>query len=185
MEKEDKLPKTSFFKRIIESIRSFEKYSTFAQEKSKTAILYVLKLIACFSIITTICFIIQLTKNNITQYLYFDNIYINYILIFVITYIVLLISYFLATLIDILILALIGYITAKFLKIKLEFKKVYNISSYAITFPIVINGVYFIINALTNFTIKYFQVMYIAIAYIYIITAIFIIKSENIKTKSN
>lgn len=54
---------------------------------------------------------------------------------------------------------------------------------HALTLPIVLNIIYVLINGLTGFVVKYFQIMYTAISYIYIITAIFMIKSDYIKRK--
>lgn len=60
----------------------------------------------------------------------------------------------------------------------LNIGKSFNIAVHALTLSLILNMIYIVINTLTGFTIKYFQVMYTAIAYIYIITAIFMIKSD-------
>ena len=52
---------------------------------------------------------------------------------------------------------------------------------YSITLSIILNIIYLIVNMFVPFTIEYFQVMYVAVATIYLIAAIFIIKSEMIK----
>ena len=52
---------------------------------------------------------------------------------------------------------------------------------HALTLPIILNILYIILNAFTGYTIKYFQIMYTAISYIYMVAAILIIKSDYIK----
>ena len=49
---------------------------------------------------------------------------------------------------------------------------------YAITLPTVLNMLYLIVNAFYRYTISYFDVMYILVASIYMIAAIFLLKSE-------
>ena len=63
----------------------------------------------------------------------------------------------------------------------MRYAAIFNMSVYAISLSVLLNTVYIAINIFTNFEIKYFQVMYIAVAAIYLIAAIFIIKSEFIK----
>ena len=55
---------------------------------------------------------------------------------------------------------------------------IFNMAVYAITLPILLNVLYIGINAFVDYTIKYFDIMYILIASIYVISAIFILKSE-------
>ena len=85
---------------------------------------------------------------------------------------------------DALVLAILGYITCSILKIKLKPSALYNIAIYALTLPIILNAIYMIINIFTGFTVKYFQVMYTAISYIYVISSILIIKSDFIKKQA-
>lgn len=85
--------------------------------------------------------------------------------------------------VDALMLGVLGYITARILGMKIRFGATLSMGVHALTLPIVLNIIYVVINGFTGFTIKYFQFMYTAISYIYIITAIMIIKSEYIKRK--
>ena len=57
----------------------------------------------------------------------------------------------------------------------------FNIVVHAITLPILLNSIYVLFNSITGIYIEYFQVMYIGITYIYIITAILMIRSNLIK----
>ena len=63
----------------------------------------------------------------------------------------------------------------------MKFSAVYTMSIYAFTFPMLLEIVYIVINYFTDFTIKYFQVAYTTIAYIYLAAAIFILKDDFIK----
>lgn len=92
-----------------------------------------------------------------------------------------LIAYLPSTLIDIFILSIFGYIVSAITKMKLKYTAVYNIATYSLTLPIILNIVYIILQAFTGFTIKYFEVMYTAIASIYIAAAILMIRSDVIK----
>lgn len=89
--------------------------------------------------------------------------------------------YFSSTLVDIFVLSILAYIVSVMSKMKLKFSAVYNIAAYSITLPLILNMIYFAVNAFTGFTIKYFEVMYTGVASIYIITAILMIKSDVIK----
>lgn len=84
-------------------------------------------------------------------------------------------------LIDILLLVVLAYIVARISGLKLKYSAIYNIASYSLTLPVILNMIYFVVNRLTGFTIEYFQIMYTALASIYIITAILMIKSDVIK----
>ena len=93
------------------------------------------------------------------------------------------IIYIVSTLFDALILSMLGYLTTRMLGIRLRYGAIYNIAVYALTLPIILNAIYINVNALTGFTIKYFQIMYNLVSYIYMITVIFIIRSGMIKQK--
>ena len=91
------------------------------------------------------------------------------------------IMYLPSTLIDIVILSVFGYIVALISKMKLKYSAVYNIAAYALTLPILLNVLYFIVNSFTGFQIQYFEVMYTTVATIYITAAILMIRSDVIK----
>lgn len=84
-------------------------------------------------------------------------------------------------LIDIFLLSILAYIVSRISGLRLKYSAIYNIATYSLTLPLILNVIYIIINSLTGFTIEYFQIMYRAIASIYIITAILMIKSDVIK----
>lgn len=84
-------------------------------------------------------------------------------------------------LIDIFFLGILAYIVSRISGLRLKYSAIYNIAVYSLTLPLILNIIYFIVNSLTGFTIQYFSIMYTAIASIYIITAILMIKSDVIR----
>lgn len=84
-----------------------------------------------------------------------------------------------ATLLDILVIALIGLIISSITgNNKIKFKNAFNISTHAITLPVALGMIYFLINTFTGFYIRYFSTMYTIIANIYMITAILLINAD-------
>lgn len=81
------------------------------------------------------------------------------------------------------IFALIGNITSFILKVPLKFKATYNIATHALTLSTLLQTIYIGVNITIGLDIKYFQIMYLGITYIYIITAILMIKMELLKRK--
>lgn len=92
--------------------------------------------------------------------------------------------YLIITLLDIILLSILGFLISKIFKIKFQYKQIVKISIYALTLPIILTAVYIAINLITGFTIKYFQMAYNVISYIYLTTAILTIKTDIIKTKA-
>ena len=84
-------------------------------------------------------------------------------------------------LVDMLLLSILTYIVTRIAGLRLRHSAVYNIATYSLTLPIILNIIYFVVNAFTGFIIQYFQLMYTALASIYIITSILIIKSDIMK----
>lgn len=89
--------------------------------------------------------------------------------------------YLITTFMDVILLSILGILTSFIARIKLKYLPTLNISVYSLTLPILLNAIYIVVNCFTGFEIKYFQVMYNAVAYIYIVTAILMIKSEMMK----
>lgn len=103
-----------------------------------------------------------------------------YLMIFIYLYIL----YFIGIMIDVLILCFFIYIIAGFSRIKLKFEPAFNIAVHSITLPVLLNLLYIITNILTGFEIKYFNLMYNTISYIYAIVAILMIKTDFINRQA-
>lgn len=82
------------------------------------------------------------------------------------------------TLFYIIILSMVGHLATTILKLKIRFVAVFNMAVYAITLPTILNILYIAVNTLSGFKIKYFDIMYMLVASIYMFAAIFILKSE-------
>ena len=124
------------------------------------------------------------TKGQLVNYIDNLNMIYVYISVFLIIFVYLYIAYVITTIIDILLLAALTYVSSRLFRIKFKFLVNFNISVHAITLPIILNLIYIIINVFTAFQIKYFQIMYYTIAYIYIIVAILMIKTDLINRQA-
>lgn len=82
---------------------------------------------------------------------------------------------------DCLIVALVGIIVARLCGIMMRSRVAISLSIYSLTLSLVCNILYAIVYNFFGFEIKYFQVMYLMIAYVYIIAAILIIKTDLMK----
>lgn len=84
-------------------------------------------------------------------------------------------------LLDVVTLSIIGLIISSLIKTKFKFKHIFKISIYAMTLPIILYLLYAVANIVWGTTIKYFEIGYDAISYIYIITVLLMMKSDIIK----
>lgn len=123
----------------------------------------------------------EITKADIINMLEGRNAVNIYVSFYFAMSVYLFLIYFPTVLIDAILLSVLAYITSIIARVRLKFSASYNISIYALTLPIILNLAYIIVNTLTGFTIEYFQVMYTAIASIYVIASILIIRSDLIK----
>lgn len=82
---------------------------------------------------------------------------------------------------DCILVAFIGIIVARICGIVIRSSVAGTLAIYSLTLPIICSFIYSIVYNFTGFEIKYFQAMYLMIAYVYIIAAIFIIKTDLIK----
>lgn len=97
---------------------------------------------------------------------------------FIVTTIYMFVLYFSSTLLDVIMLAVLGFIVARIIGIKIRFKATFNMGVYALTLPIILNLIYMVVNTFTGFEVKYFQWMYTTISYIYMIVALLMIKTD-------
>lgn len=85
---------------------------------------------------------------------------------------------------DILLVCVFGYLVSRIVGIPLNLSKTLALSIYAMTLSLLLSMLYSIVYSLTGFVIEYFSIMYLIIAYIYIIAAILIIKSDLLKQQA-
>ncbi len=104
-----------------------------------------------------------------------------YVSIFITLFIYSFIMYLLSTISNALLLSLFGYLTTWVARIRMRYLAVFNMSIYALTLSIFLNMLYMIVNIFTYFKMEYFEVMYTAVAAIYLVAAIFLLKTEFVK----
>lgn len=79
------------------------------------------------------------------------------------------------------VVAIFGYIASRFCGVRFKMTPMISLSIYALTLSTILSCIYLVIYILTGFVIKYFDVMYLLVAYVYIIAAILMIKYDLIK----
>lgn len=125
----------------------------------------------------------EITKADMLTFWKSGNLYVVYGVVYLFVYVYLFLMYLISISVDLFILALLGFLTARIIGIRLKGSAACKMAVYSLTLPILLNLVYIVVHTFTGFTITYFQVMYTAISYIYMITAILLIKSDMIKRK--
>lgn len=120
-------------------------------------------------------------KQDIVNYIESVNPITIYVSIFCLMFIYMFTIYLASAILDSLILGVLAFLTARISRLRLRYSSSFNMAVHALTLPILLNAIYIVINVVTGFEIKYFQIMYTAISYIYIITAILIMKSDLIR----
>ncbi len=126
----------------------------------------------------------EFTKQDIVAQAESINIISISISIYVVMYIYLFMIYFISVMIDVLILTLLAYVISRCSRIKLKGAPAFGIAVHAITLPVILNLIYTVVNLLTNFEVKYFDIMYNTIACIYVIVAILMIKTDFINRQA-
>lgn len=128
--------------------------------------------------------ITNFTKQDVINYAHSSQIVNLYISIFLTILIYSFIMYFLTTISNIVFLSIFGYLTTWIAKIRMRYVAVFNMSVYAFTLSIILNMIYVAINIFVEYKMEYFQVMYVAVAAIYLVAAIFILKADFIKKQA-
>ena len=123
----------------------------------------------------------EFSKQDVVNYVQNGEINSLYFSVFISLFIYSFAMYFINTLWYAIIIGIVGYFTMWMLKMKMRFVAVFNMAIYALTLSTILNILYLIINMLFNFTIGYFSIMYITVATIYLLAAIFILKTDLIK----
>ena len=121
--------------------------------------------------------IIETLKGNTRIYLGCINFVVYLISYFIV--------YFMSTITYILVLSVIVYLTSKITKIKLTYSEVFAMSVYALTLSTILNIIYTAVNYFSGIRISFFQVAYIAIAYVYMVAVLFLMKYDALKKQNN
>ncbi len=123
----------------------------------------------------------QFTKQTVIDYVNSSQVIALYVSVFITIFVYSFIMYLLTTLSNAIFLSIFGYLTTWIARIKMRFLAIFNMSIYALTLSIFLNMLYIAVNIFIDFNMEYFQVMYVAVAAIYLVAAIFILKTEFVK----
>lgn len=126
----------------------------------------------------------EFTKQDVINYARSSQIINLYVSVFLTIFIYSFIMYFLTTISNAVFLSAFGYLTTWIAKIKMRYVAIFNMSVYALTLSTILNMLYVGVNIFIEFNMEYFEVMYVAVAAIYLVAAIFILKSEFIKKQA-
>ena len=125
--------------------------------------------------------ITEFNKQNVIDFVNSGKILSLYISIFLTMFLYAFVMYFISTLSNAIFLSFFGYFTAWLAKIKMRYVAIFNMSVYALTLSVILNMLYIGVNIFIPFEMEYFQVMYVAVAAIYLVAAILILKTEFVK----
>jgi len=125
----------------------------------------------------------EFDKDKVLEYFSSTNLILIYLGVFAITFIFMFLLYFVTVFIDVILFATLGFFTAIMLRIHLRFSAMCKIVIHSLTLPILLNAIINLVETFTTFRVEYFEIMYIGISYIYVITAILMIKSDIIKNQ--
>lgn len=123
----------------------------------------------------------EFNKQDVINYANSSQIITLYVSVFLTIFIYAFIMYLLTTLSNAVLLSFFGYITTLLARIKMRYVAIFNMAVYALTLSTILNMLYIAINILIPFNMEYFQVMYVAVAAIYLVAAILILKTDLIK----
>lgn len=82
---------------------------------------------------------------------------------------------------DVCLVAIFGWFAARICGVKFKMNPMIAMSIYALTLSIVLDLILDVVYIMTGFVVPYFNIIYLLIAYVYIIAAIFMIKYDLIK----
>ena len=117
--------------------------------------------------------IVDFFGTNEWKALYFNVCLVMFLLNFIL--------YSIIILLDVVTLSILGLIINTLIRTKFKYQDIVKISIYAMTLPILLYLLYIIANTLFGTTIKFFQIAYSAISYIYLITVMLMMKADVIK----
>jgi len=125
----------------------------------------------------------QINKDYLVNMASGENAYTILANIFAVIFISTFLTYFLTAILDTIALSLLGFIVSRLIRVPFKYGALYSLSISAITLPVILNGIYMVVNMFTGFVIPYFQIMYTLISYVYLIAALLIMRSEIMKKK--
>ena len=122
--------------------------------------------------------ITEFNKADLVKYLSGNTMAKLYLNLFLILFIYAFAMYLINTLFYVVLISIIGHLSTMILRLKIRYVAIFNMGIYAITLSTILNMIYIGLNAFYPYRIGYFEVMYVLIASIYMIAAVFILKTE-------
>lgn len=120
----------------------------------------------------------EFSKDDLASYLVSSVMMPLYLNLFLVLFIYALVMQAMNTIFFVIIISIFGYLTSMILRLKIRYVAVFNMAVYSITLPTLLYIIYLGVNAFVNYVVPYFEVMYMLVATIYMIAALFILKSE-------
>lgn len=122
--------------------------------------------------------ITEFNKEDLASYLVSSVMMPLYLNLFLVLFIYALVMQAVNTVFYIIAISIFGYLTSVILRLRIRYVAVFNMAVYSITLPTLLYIIYLGVNAFVNYTVAYFEVMYMLVATIYMIAALFILKTE-------
>ena len=122
--------------------------------------------------------ITEFNKTDLVNYLIGSGMSKLYLNLFLVLFMYAFAMYLINTLFYVILISTIGYLATMILRLKIRYVAIFNMGIYSITLSTILNMLYIGLNAFYPYKIGYFEVMYVLIASIYMIAAIFILKME-------
>lgn len=188
----------NFGKTLYNSIFKFDAYKDLFKEKTSKTIKFYIILILFASIAISIAYVTRMLNVEMLQNM--KEIYVSEeqqqtlqqsidilkqgggsavaigVTAFLVTELIIFVFCFIVVMCNILLMSLIGIITSRINKIPLTYKEVFNLSVYSFSFSVVLIAIYLILGITIGLTISYFNYIYTLMAYIYLVTALILIK---------
>ena len=120
-------------------------------------------------------------KNDLIQKIDQIGLFSLSIAFFLINILVAYLSNLITVIADCILVATFGFIAARFCGVRMRCSAAITLSIYSLTLSVLLSVLYTVIYSITGFWIKYFNLMYLLIAYVYIVAAILMIKDDLIK----
>lgn len=122
--------------------------------------------------------ITEFNKQDLVEFLTGTGMISLYLNLFLVLFIYAFVIYFVNSIFNITVISIFGYLATILLRLKIRYVAVFNMAVYSITLPTILDMIYIGVNAFFNYNINYFNLMYVLVTSIYLMAAIFILKSE-------
>jgi len=120
----------------------------------------------------------EFNKETLVQYMQSSQMMPLYLNLFLVLFIYAFMMQLINTVLYVIVISIFGHLVSMILRLRIRYVAILNMAIYSITLSVILNMLYLILNAFIEYRIAYFEVMYMLVATIYIIAALFILKIE-------